>query len=98
MPRASTTVPAGYRPTRPVRQGHSTHRHSVFQGAGHSQGILTDLVYSVQAAPKVFDKVVSSIGAKIREPMYRTAPTTAPSHVLRTKPSQGSTSSATAVY
>lgn len=69
MPPASTTVPVGYRPTRPIRKGHSARRHPVFQPVCHSQGILIDLVYSVQAAPKVFDKVASSAGAKIRDPM-----------------------------
>lgn len=63
----------------------------------YSHGIFNVLRYSSQAAPKAFDRIASSSGAYLLDPMYRTIPNKAPNHVSNRKPTHGSTKSATPV-
>ena len=70
----------------------------IFSILFYSHGILTRLVYSVQASPNISDNFFSSSGALLLNMMNRIIPSTTPNHVLMMNPTHGTTNKHTPVY
>jgi len=70
----------------------------IFSILFYSHGILTRLVYSVQASPNISDNFFSSSGALLLNMMNRMIPSTRPNHVSSINPTHGTTNKHTPVY